>query len=129
MTQSLDDLVKEQHESWEKLRDKQDASHAKFMLDFENKMEKFDRDLEQSRAIARQTMSKMGVLATTIIGFSVTLLSVEQLDLKINSIGIKNAWLLLVCAIALGLLIPYLEARSKYVIYWRGCNIKIGIMR
>lgn len=118
--QTLSDLMKEQQAAWDKLRDKHEAEHAKFMLDFEQKMEKFDRDLEGARKIARETMSRIVVLATTIIGFSVTLLSVEQLSLQISERGLRTAWLLLTATIALGLLIPYLEGRSKYVIHWRG---------
>lgn len=118
--QNLSDLLKEQQASWDRLREKHQAEHAKFMLDFENKMEKFDRDLEAARKIARETMSKIVVLATTIIGFSVTILSVEQLNIQISESGLRTAWLLLTVTIALGLLIPYLEGRSKYVIYWRG---------
>lgn len=118
--QSLNDLMKEQQASWDKLREKHEAEHVKFMLDFEQKMEKFDRDLEGARKIARETMSKIVVLATTIIGFSVTVLSVEQLSLQISERGLRTAWLLLTVTIALGLLIPYLEGRSRYVIHWRG---------
>lgn len=118
--QTLSDLMKEQQAAWDKLREKHEAEHAKFMLDFEQKMEKFDRDLEGARKIARETMSKIVVLATTIIGFTVTVLSVEQLNLQISERGLRMAWLLLTVTIALGLLIPYLEGRSKYVIYWRG---------
>lgn len=118
--QSLSDLMKEQRESWDRLRKEHEEQNAKFMLDFENKMEKFDRDLENARRIARDTMAKIVILSTSIIGFSVTLLSIEQLDLQITVSGLKLSWLLLTITIALGLLIPFLESRARYVIYWRG---------
>ena len=118
--QSLNDLMKEQQESWDKLRKEHDEQNAKFMLDFEQKMEKFDSDLESARNIARETMAKIVILSTSIVGFSVTLLSIEQLSLQISTRGLKLSWILFTATIALGLLIPFIESRAKYVIYWRG---------
>jgi len=120
MNQSLNDLMKEQQASWDKLRKEHEEQNVRFMLDFEQKMEKFDSDLESARKIARETMAKIVILSTSIIGFSVTLLSVKQLDLQIGTRGLKLSWLLFTATIALGLLIPFVESRAKYVIYWRG---------
>lgn len=120
MTKSFDELAKEQQESWDRLAEKHQREHEKFMSDFNEKMEKFDKNLESSRLIARETMSRIVVLSTTIIGFSVTLLSLKELNLRLDEHGLKLAWLLFTCTIALGLLLPYIESRAKYVIHWRG---------
>jgi hypothetical protein len=118
--QSLNELMKEQQAGWDKLRKEHSEQHDKFMLDFEQNMEKFDRDLESARRIARDTMAKIVLLSTSIIGFTVTLLSIEQLSLSISTRGLKAAWLLLTVTIALGLLIPFFESRAKFTVYWRG---------
>lgn len=120
MTKSLEELAKEQQQSWDKLAEKHQREHDKFMSDFNAKMEKFDNDLEGSRTVARETMSRIVVLSTTIVGFSVTLLSLKELNLRIDEHSLRIAWLLFTVTIALGLLLPYLESRAKYVIHWRG---------
>lgn len=120
MSKSFDELAQEQQERWDKLAEKHQREHEKFMSDFNEKMEKFDKNLEGSRMIARETMSRIVVLSTTIVGFSVTLLSLKGLSLRIDEHGLKLSWLLFTCTIALGLLLPYVESRAKYVIHWRG---------
>lgn len=117
--QSLSDLLKEQEASWEKLRKRHEEANAKFMLEFEQKMEKQDKGMEEARRISRDTVPKIVALSTTILGFSVTLLSIDQINLKVSTLGIKTAWVLLTITIALGLIMPYLESRAKYIIYWR----------
>lgn len=117
---NFDDLAKEQQERWDALNEKHRREHKEFMDEFNAKMEKFDRDLEHSRSLSRNLIEKIVALATGIVGFSVTILSVEQLNLNLNVSELMVSWVLFASTIAFGLLIPFIESRVKYVIFWRG---------
>lgn len=117
---NIDEIAKENQERWDALNEKHRREHREFMDDFNAKMEKLDRDLEHSRSLSRDLIEKIVVLATSIVGFSVTILSIEQLNLSLGIAELMTAWILFASAIALGLLIPFIESRVKYVIFWRG---------
>ena len=117
---SIDEVAKENQERWDKLNEKHHREHKEFKDEFNAKMEKLDRDLEHSRTLSRNLIEKIVVLATSIVGFSVTILSVDQLDLNLSFSELMVSWILFASTIALGLLIPFIESRVKYVIFWRG---------
>lgn len=117
---SFDDLAKEQQERWDALNEKHRLEHKEFMDEFNTKMEKLDRDLEHSRSLSRNLIEKIVVLSTSIVGFSVTILSVEQLNVNLGILELMASWILFALTIAFGLLILFIESRVKYVIFWRG---------
>jgi hypothetical protein len=119
LMKNSDDLAREQQNNWKELNEQHRRSHKEFMDDFQAKMEKFDRDLEHSRALSRNLIEKIIVLATSIVGVSITVLSVEQLKISLDSSTLMVSWRLFALTIALGLLIPFIESRAKYVIFWR----------
>ena len=117
---NLDEIAKENQERWDALNEKNRREHRQFMDDFNAKMEKLDRDLEHSRSLSRHLIEKIIVLATSIVGFSVTILSIEQLKINLRISELMVSWILFALTIAFGLLIPFIESRVKYVIHWRG---------
>lgn len=117
---SIEEIAKENQERWDALNEKHRREHKKFMDEFNMKMEKLDRDLEHSRSLSRNLIEKIVVLATSIVGFSVTILSVDQLNINLSMSELMVSWILFASTIAFGLLIPFIESRVKYVIYWRG---------
>lgn len=117
---SIEEVARENQERWNALNEKHRREHKEFMDEFNTKMEKLDRDLEHSRSLSRNLIEKIVVLATSIVGFSVTILSVEQLNVNLSFSELMVSWILFASTIALGLLIPFIESRVKYVIFWRG---------
>jgi hypothetical protein len=103
---SIEEVARENQERWDALSEKHRREHEEFMDKFNAKMEKLDRDLEHSRSLSRNLIEKIIVLATSIVGFSVTILSVGQLNINLRMSELMVSWILFASTIAFGLLIP-----------------------
>jgi len=87
-------------------------------LDLEKKFEKFDRETEAARLISREALYKLMFLESSIVVFSVTLLSVVALRLNPDVGDLKVSWVLFLCSIVLGYFSFFIESRAKFTISW-----------
>jgi len=78
---------------------------------------KLDRDIDRIRVSARDAIHKITILSSGIVAFSVTLVSLDFLNTKIDLQTLYYSWLLFLLTIALGFLI--LEPRIEHAKRWR----------
>ena len=92
--------------------------------EFKEKLTEFDKDLSDSRLLSRDVIYKIIILCSTIIAFSVTLISLSQLDLKIDVGKLKTSWYLFLATIILGFSALFLEGRLHYALKWRAFQVQ-----
>lgn len=90
-----------------------------FMKEFKEKMEKFDQDVKYARGQTRDAIFKMVTLSTAIVGLSVSLFSIPQLQQSFDLIKLQKSWLLFVLTIITGILSFWLEGRILYGKTWK----------
>jgi hypothetical protein len=89
------------------------------MAKFERDMERFDSNLVRVRSLSRDAIYRTTVLSASIVAFSATVLSVQQLHLKANTTLLSVSWCLFAAVVVLGPATVALEARTQLVITWR----------
>jgi len=87
--------------------------------DLRVKFERMADEMERSRSVGREVIYRIVVLSAGIVGFSATVLSIDELDVTVNTGLLRVSWLLFVAVIFLGPLSLFLESRSQYAITWR----------
>lgn len=92
-------------------------------LDLEKKFEKFDRETESTRLISRDALYKLMLLESSIIAFSITILSVVALRIDPDIVSLKISWIIFLCSILLGYLSFFIESRAKFSISWRTLQV------
>ena len=93
--------------------------HEKFMHNFRQKMKDFDEGLKTARSISREAIYKVVLLSGSIVGFSATIQSIQNLKLTTNIHTLRISWILFLTVIALGPLMNIIESRVAYIIVWR----------
>jgi hypothetical protein len=59
------------------------------------------------------------VLSAGIVGFSATLLSIENLDLNVDTGLHRLGWILFAIVVFVGAISVFLESRARYAVTWR----------
>jgi hypothetical protein len=77
------------------------------------------QDTEAARAISRDAILRVTLLSASIVAFSATLLSIDQVDLDADRSLLGVSWSLFAAVVILGPLSVALEARAQFVVAWR----------
>lgn len=75
--------------------------------------------MEGARRISRDAIFKVGLLSASIVAFSATLLSIEQIDLNADQTLLAVSWCLFAGVVVIGPTSVALEARAQYLVAWR----------
>lgn len=85
--------------------------------------EKFEDDLdrwmEEARSVGRDALYRITALSASIVAFSATLLSIEELNFNANEGVLAASWCLFAAVVVLAPAVVALEARAKFVVAWR----------
>ena len=83
--------------------------------------------MERARAVSREAIFRVALLSASIVAFSATLLSIEQLDVIADRDLLAVSWALFAGVVVLGPLSVALEARAKYLVEWRSrCSTRLN---
>lgn len=96
----------------------------KFQKKFKEEMQEFDSGLKESRILGRDVIHKIVILCSTIIGFSITLISLPQFETNLNIFSLRISWQLFLVTIVIGFLSLFIESRIHYVLKWRAIQIQ-----
>lgn len=92
--------------------------------ELKEQMAEFDKNLTNARIISRDVIYKVILLCSTIIGFSLTLISIPQVGLNTNIGILKTSWYLFLATIISGFLSLFLEGRLHYALKWRSFQVQ-----
>lgn len=92
--------------------------------EFKEKLAEFDKDLSDARIISRDVIYKIILLCSTIIGFSLTLISLSQVGIHADINTLRISWYLLLATIFLGFLSLFVEGRLHYALRWRSFQVQ-----
>jgi len=92
--------------------------------EFKKKFTEFDKNLADARLISRGVIYKIILLCSTIIGFSLTLISLSQMGIHTDINTLKLSWYLLLATIVLGFLSLFVEGRLHYALKWRSFQVQ-----
>lgn len=90
----------------------------------EQKFKEFDENLNQARLVSRDLIYKIIIICSSIIGFSLTLMSLPDLELKSDVHLLQISWYLFLSTISLGFLSIFIEARLHYALKWRAIQVQ-----
>ena len=76
-------------------------------------------DTEAARVVSREAIFRITLLSASIVAFSATLLSIDQIDLDANRGLLGVSWCLFAAVVILGPMSVALEARALFVVAWR----------
>lgn len=96
----------------------------KWQKEFKEKMAEFDKNLADARIIGRDVIYKIILLCSTIIGFSITLISIPQVNFNIDVITLRISWYLFLSTIIVGFLSVFFEGRLHYALKWRALQVQ-----
>jgi hypothetical protein len=88
------------------------------------KFKEFDEKLSAARILSRDVIYKIILICSSIIGFSLTLISIPNLELKSNITQLKTSWYLFLTTIILGFISIFIEARLHYALQWRAFQVQ-----
>jgi len=91
--------------------------------DWEKKLNEFDKGLAYSRQISRSAIYRIIILSASIVGFSLSLVSISALQLRLNLRLLSYCWYFFLATIALGFLIVMFEGRVKYANTWKSFQL------
>jgi len=123
MPETFSKIAEESKSKMEKISEDFKNSMKKLDDDLEKKFDKFDRETEAARTISRDALYKMVLLETSIIAFSVTLLSVSALRISPDTNSLKISWVVFLVSVILWLLSAFIESRAKFTISWRSLQV------
>lgn len=83
------------------------------------RLERFDESLERSRSLGREAIYRVTILSASIVAFSATLLSIEQIDVDADRTLLAVSWCLFAGVVFLGPFSIALEGRAQYLVHWR----------
>jgi hypothetical protein len=92
-------------------------------LELKEKFKKLDDDLEGARTLSRDTLHKLILLATSIVGFSITVVSTNLFNQRANFGELKLSWYIFLLAIITAYISLFLESRVKYALSWRAFQV------
>ncbi|PIP51624.1 hypothetical protein COY43_03045 [Candidatus Berkelbacteria bacterium CG_4_10_14_0_8_um_filter_35_9_33_8] len=87
-------------------------------------LNKFDNDLMSARKISNDAIYKIIWFSASIIGFTITIISIPKIETTISLDALQISWFLFLAVIIIGLLIVTLEGRIEYAIYWKGFQLQ-----
>lgn len=90
-----------------------------FFKEHMKEMEKFDKDIKASRQISRNAIYRVVLLASAIVGFSVSLFSIPSLQQNLNLVFVQLSWYSFLIVIIFGSLAMLFEGRVRYGIAWK----------
>lgn len=123
MSEAFSRIAEEQKARLEKISSDFKNSMKEQDDDLEKKFAKFDRETEAARIISRDALYKMVILETSIIAFSVTLLSVAALRINPDLHSLKISWVVFLVSIIFWLSSLFIESRAKFTISWRSLQV------
>lgn len=88
------------------------------------KFKEFDASLASARLISRDVIYKIILICSSIIGFSITLISIPQFDFKTDISFLRTSWYLFLITIILGFVSIFLEGRLHYALKWRAFQVQ-----
>jgi hypothetical protein len=84
-----------------------------------DRVERMAEDTEAARTISRDAILRVTLLSASIVAFSATLLSIDQIDLDADQSLLGVSWSLFAAVVILGPLSVAIEARAQFVVAWR----------
>lgn len=96
----------------------------KLIQEQKEKFKEFDENLAFSRLVSRDVIYKIILICSSIIGFSLTLLSLPSVELRSDLNLLKISWYLFLYTIVLGFLSVFLEGRLHYALHWRVIQVQ-----
>lgn len=90
----------------------------------DNKFKKFDEGLTEARLVSRDVIYKIILICSSIVGFSITLMSVPYLELRTDVGLVGVSWYFFLFTIILGFLSIFLEGRLHYALKWRAFQVQ-----
>lgn len=99
-------------------------SLEQYAFEQKEKFKEFDEELSGARVISRDVIYKVIIICSSIIGFSVTLISIPNLELQINSSLLKTSWYFFLSTIIIGFFSIFLEGRLHYTLKWRAFQVQ-----
>lgn len=100
------------------------AGLKQLQREFKEKFSEFDKDLADARIISQDTIYKIILLCSTIVGFSITLISLSKIGIKVDVATLKTSWYLFLATIILGFLSLFIEGRLHYALKWRAFQVQ-----
>jgi hypothetical protein len=94
-------------------------------LEAENRVrrQKFEDDLdrwqEEARSVGRDALYRITALSASVVAFSATVLSINELDIDANEGALAASWCLFAAVVIFAPAVIALEARAKFVVAWR----------
>jgi hypothetical protein len=83
------------------------------------RLAELDAGMERARAVSRDAIYRVTLLSASIVAFSATLLSIEQIDLQGDQTLLAVSWCLFAGVVVVGPASLALEARAQYLVAWR----------
>lgn len=90
------------------------------MSTIKEEFEEFNKKLDASRKMGRNTMYRLIILSASIVGFSVSLFSIPTLQSNIDFSTLRYSWYFFLGVIILGFFILMFEGRLQYGTTWKG---------
>lgn len=82
-------------------------------------MEKYDKNIKAARQISRNAIYRIVLLASGIVGFSVTLFSIPAFQQNLTLSSIQYSWYFFLATIITGSLLLLGEGRIRYAKTWK----------
>jgi len=100
------------------------AGLKQLQQEFKEKLIEFDNGLADARTVSRDVIYKIILLCSTIIGFSLTLISLPQVGIHTDINTLRLSWYLLLVTIVLGFVSLFIEGRLHYALKWRSFQVQ-----
>lgn len=99
----------------------------KINKELREKLREFDADLNSARVISRDVIYKIIFLCSTIIGFSVTLITIKTplFEIGVDTKKLQFSWYLFLLTIIVGFASLLFEGRLHYALAWRALQVQI----
>lgn len=96
----------------------------RFAQEQKEKIKEFDDKLSSARLVSRDVIYKIILICSSIIGFSLTLISIPNLEFKSDIIQLQTSWNLFLYTIVLGFVSIFIEGRLHYALQWRSFQVQ-----
>jgi hypothetical protein len=104
--------------------DNPNDSLYRFAQEQKDKFKEFDDNLTSARLVSRDVIYKIILICSSIIGFSLTLISIPNLELKSDINQLRTSWNLFLYTIILGFISIFIEGRLHYALHWRSFQVQ-----
>jgi len=90
-----------------------------FLEELEKKNNNFDKNIRSAKQISRNTIYRVVLLSSGIIGFSVSFFSIPILQSALNVSRLRFSWYFFLSAIIIGITILFLAGRFRSALTWK----------